>query len=877
MQFLKTKFHIPDVEKEPLVKRVALLKDLGNGRSKELILVCAPAGFGKSTFVSQWIHDTGLVEQTAWLSLEDSENDPVLFWAYVMGSLNNVAPHICDSPLMQLQAASAAGLEDVLISMINQIQESGQPFLLVLDDYHLINNPVIHDSLNFFIDHPCDNLTLVISSRKKPFPGLSRLRVSGRLKEITEKHLRFSSLEIIQFIKKFANITPDPKQARLIGKKTEGWIAALKLAMISFQENKAVAFKEFFGNDRFIQDYLMEEVYLRLPEKIRAFIAKISFLDRFCPDLCTAATNDLNADKHIHYMLSHHLFLIALDDKGNWYRFHHLFQDFLKKRLEKEMPDTICRIHENAHFWFEDNNYFDEAFHHALAAERQDLAAKVLAKNIPELYGERGEQPFIEIFLQLSLTHLMSEPVLACYYFGFQTFCGQFDVLDEMKTLMDKDWNKKDKDLLQGFYTGFCAYQAFYIKGDIHTTIDKGNDALRLIPLEHGSLRKTLEFLVTLSHRFLGQIEPAIKLAQPRDDDNLIMSALVVTNRAHLEVELGNLTYAEGLITDKISIMERIFQNTPPPSCGFLYLTYGLIYKEKNQLAEARKAFEKCISIINQGGFLELIIVSYSEYARVLALLKEFDKAHEAVDHAIRLGQQTFSWLEKYYYTYKVDIWLKEKKIDLIKPWADEFKVKKGLSFLYYQSEDYLILASYLMVKQEWDKVNLILDFMIAEDEQDHRHGRLIQCYVLKAKAMYLTGDKNEAEVFLTKAFEIARNQGHALVFVKVFKDIKALFETCRQKKLIPQYLYDHLDFKDMQTKPAQPKTVEIYDFKEHFNTRELDILKLFQKGVSNKEAADILCLSVNTVRWYASKIFLKLDVKRRGQAVSRAVQLDLI
>lgn len=880
MQLLNTKFHIPKINKGTIVPRKNLLKKLENAINSRLVLIQAPAGFGKTTLLSHWIYGKQFKGDTCWLSLDKRDNHPLIFWSYVIEAFNHRIPGICGKAALQLQSVQDQGIEDILISMINDIEKYGNPLVLVLDDYHLISNEMIRDGLNFFIDHPIDNLLIIISTRKKPALGLSRVQVSGRLLEIREAQLKFSKPEMMQYINNFTDIALTNKESKLIYSKTEGWVAAIKLAIMSLNGGDKFCVDNLLTNDKFIQNYLMEEVFTTLPENIKTFIVNISIPDRLNLFLCEYLTNDPETGSHIQYLNRHQLFLIPLDDTNHWFRFHHLFHDFLRSipaiRGGKDQQ-SIRNLHLKAFEWFAKNNFFEEAFTHALKAKRPDLAARIFGRNISILFGEGGEHSLKPYFKQLTTNDVMSVPVLACYYFGIKMYSGHFETLEEMKILLNKGFDKESSQILEGFYISFVAYKSFYIAGDLLDTIKKCNTALGLIPEEHGSMRRMLEYMQTISYRYLGKIKPALELSRPNETDDLLMSTLTAMNRAGLDMELGHLRSARRMITQKIDLVENIFNTCVPPIYGFLYVNMGIILREENTLKESKKMFTKGISILKNTGFTELIIISYYEYANMLTCFYQFDQAHHAIDTAIKLAKQSFSWIENMLAAQKQKIWLKENKLSLIKPWADSYSVHDDIRVLFINSYEFLILTRYLIKTGNFQSALLILGNMIQQDQKDHRNGRLLECYILKAKALYLMGKIDAAMILLQTAFELSRNEGHVLVYTDEMESMEPLYQLCHEKKILPEYLYPHLDIFKKRSKENQSKQLIVNNFQEKFNARELDILKLFKAGLSNKEAAGKLCISVNTVRWYAGRIFAKLDVKRRGQAVSKALELNLL
>lgn len=871
MQILNTKFHIPFPDSHTTVPRKALLDQMSDVKTKSLVLVQASAGFGKTTFLAQWIAVEQKQSETAWVSLERGDNTWSAFWAYVLTAFEKIDSHVCGQVKQLLESGQVREQEDLLITLINALEASESKFCLVLDDFHLISDPSIHNGINFLIDHPIDNLLMVIVTRKSPPLGLARLRISGRLKEINERQLRFSRQETIDFIQGFCPYAMADEVIDRLVEHTEGWVAALKLIMLSLRESKDFSLDHMPGKNRFIQDYLMEEVFAHLPGQIQSLMPVLSILSRFTKDLVMALSNHDAGVDPIDFMKQHHLFLIPLDDSGQWFRFHHLFQGFLTAELAKKGPEVIAPLHLTSFKWFEQNGFFEEAFSHGLKAGRQDLAARVFAAHISSLYGRGGEQSLVPLFKHLSPKIIRTIPILACHYYATRIFNGNFDAIEQIKSLVEKAKTKEDQTLLTGFHMAFLGYASFYRTGDLEDAIEKCLLALGLIPETHGAMRQMMGFMLTLSYRLLGKIEPARILSAPRENDNLLMSALATMNRSLLEMELGNLSLAGKLVQNEILSIEQAFGSNIPSLYGFIFVIKGMILKEENQMSRAGHFFSKGISIIRTTGLLELIIISYGEYAVFLCEINEFNRAHVAVDHAISIARQSFSWIEHLLLAQKRYIWLREKKLDLVRPWAQDIVIEKDVGISYQKSQDYLVLARYCMEMGQWEKVFWILDTLIRADGKENRSRRLMESLVLKARAQVLSGRGEAAMDFLVQATELSRNQGYVQLFLNEMKGMEGLYQSLHAKGGLPLHLVNILKT------PLCVKQVQIREFTEEFNARELAILKLFQQGVSNKEAASTLCLSVNTVRWYASRIFTKLSVKRRGQAVSEALRLELI
>lgn len=884
MPLLQTKFHIPEPDPDGEIRRSGLLTRMAGAPEGRLTLVRAPAGFGKTTFVSQWLFSLKDAGRAAWVSLESRDNSPRQFWTYVTAGINRLFPGVCDPALQLLEAGIQPGSEEFLITLVNSLAGLEGRCLLVLDDFHLITDTAVLDGMNFLIDHPMDTLGIVLATRTQPPMGLSRLRTAGRLREITETDLAFSPEEILAYVRQFARTKISDDDVAALARKTEGWAAGLKLALLSRDQTPDLSVDGLSGDAGFIREYLMEEVWAKLPGEMQAATARISILDRFNPGVCRALCKDVleNADLDqdiadpLEFIRQRRLFLISLDDAGCWFRFHHLFQDFLVRQLER--TDDPGVYHGLAAQWFEANDYLEEAFSHAVAAGNQALAAKVLAARAPVLYGEGADDALVPLFELLSPDEIKKQPMLACYYYSIEVYNGNFDCLAELAACRIHAGSREELDTLDGFLMALEGYSSIYREGALAEAVAVFTRARELVPAFHGTMHRMLEFMISFCHRYTGNVGQARAYARPRACDSLLMSAFNAINRVGLELESGNLKLARELADQEVLAVESAFRDAIPAIYGFLFIYRGVIAREADELDTARHFFSKGIDIVRNARFLELIIISFGEYADFLLEIENFDDAHDIIGQAIGLAGQS-PWIQDLMSSIKMRIWLREGKPHLVADWARTYYVGPDLEIPFHKSQEYLTLTRYFLAVREWEKAGRILDYFIPRDEKSRQQNqRLLHCCLLKAKLLHLTGQNSRAQALFSKAVALNRNQGFIRLFVTELPGMEELVRTVLDEPDIPNDLASALGAALKPGAPAPPaRQVLVHDMSEEFNTREIDILNLFRKGRSNQEAADELCLSVNTIRWYAGRIFSKLCVKRRGQAVSRAVDLGLI
>jgi LuxR family maltose regulon positive regulatory protein len=389
---LNTKFHIPSPA-PTLVARPHLTRWIDEGAQKKLTLLCAPAGFGKTSLLAEWCawrasqskHPAAL----AWVSLDASENDPGQFWRYVLVALHRLAPQIGEEALLLLQSPEPPSMELILTSLINSLAAGTEEVVLVLDDYHVIEAPPIHQALTFLLDHLPSQVHLILASRSDPPLPLSRLRSRGQLCELRSDELRFRLAEAEVFLHKATGRSLPAEAVAVLSQRTEGWIAGLQLAALSLKGRSEIAdfIHAFAGSHRYVLDYLSEEVLRRQPEAVQTFLLQTSILERLCGPLCDAITAQQTGQATLEYLEQANLFLVPLDDERHWYRYHHLFSEVLRHRLRRSSPE----LHRRAADWYEQQGLLAEAVDYALAAPEYPQAVRLMEQATTwMLYQERS-------------------------------------------------------------------------------------------------------------------------------------------------------------------------------------------------------------------------------------------------------------------------------------------------------------------------------------------------------------------------------------------------------------------------------------------------------------------------------------------------------
>ncbi|HLX57356.1 MAG TPA: AAA family ATPase, partial [Ktedonobacteraceae bacterium] len=387
---LATKLYLPRLRPN-VVSRPRLIERLNEGLHRKLTLIAAPAGFGKTTLLSAWVE--GIERPTAWLSLDAGENDPILFLTYLVAALQTIAPTIGEGVLGVLQSSPPPPTEAILVALLNEITRLPDHFVLVLDDYHVIDARPVDVALTYLVEHLPPQMHLVIATREDPQLPLARLRAQGQLTELRATDLRFTAFEAAGFLTQVMGLNLSAADIAALEDRTEGWIAGLQLAALSMQSHQDVPefIRAFAGDHRYIVDYLVEEVLQRQPEPVRRFLLQTSILDRLHGPLCDAVTGQEEGNARLEALERGNFFVVPLDDTRHWYRYHHLFAEVLSAHLRAEQSDQLATLHRRASAWYEQHGSVADAIRHALAAEDFARAADLVELAVPALRRSRQE------------------------------------------------------------------------------------------------------------------------------------------------------------------------------------------------------------------------------------------------------------------------------------------------------------------------------------------------------------------------------------------------------------------------------------------------------------------------------------------------------
>ena len=925
---LATKLYVPP-PRPSVVSRPRLIERLNEGMERKLILISASAGFGKTTLLSAWIADCG--RPVAWLSLDEADSDLSRFLTYVIAALQTVQPILGKNLLTALLTPQPPSVESLLTSLLNEISALPNDLILVLDDYHLLDSKSVDEALTFLVERLPPQMHLVIATREDPSLPLARLRVRGQLTELRAADLRFTPVEAAEFLNRTMGLNPSDEDVAALETRTEGWIAGLQLAALSMQGDKDTAgfIKAFTGSNRFVLDYLIEEVLQRQPELVRNFLLQTSILDKLCGALCDAVTGQADGRGMLETLERDNLFIVPLDDKRHWYRYHHLFAEVLHAHLMAEQPDQVTVLHQRASEWHEHNGSAADAIHHALAAKDFERAATLIELAVPEMRRNRQGATVTELGWLKALPDEMIRlrPVLSVDYAYALVGGGELEGveawlqnaeqwLDTMSDIREQPESpaagtrpersrrvvvvdEEEFRRLPGMIALLRAAQALG-RGDLPETVKNARRVLDLAPRD--------------AHLMLGGAASQLGLAAWAGGDLETARRTTVEGMAHLRlagyhsavigcaITLADVQITQGRLHEAMTTYEQALQWATEPGAPALavrgaadmYVGISNLHYEHNDLKTATQCLLTSQSLGELAGMPQNPYRWCAAMARIREAQSDLDGALQLLDQAERVYDANFSPNVRPLATRKTRVWIKQGRLGEVLNWAREqgLSVENELSYLH--EFDHITLVRALLACYQSDHADRsiqdamgLLERLLKAAEEGGRKGSAIEILILQALAHHTQDDLPAALEPLQKALTLAEPQGYIRMFVDEGEVMRLLILDFRlwvkeqshpQEYKLPGYLERLLA---AFTQPAiqQPSKIESPESTmiEPLSERELEVLRLFKTELSGPEIARELVIALSTVRTHTKSIFSKLNVNNRRAAVRRATELNLI
>lgn len=908
---LQTKLHIPSLRSQ-LVSRTRLLQRLNEGLNRKLTLVSAQAGVGKTTLVSEWLGQLDLA--AAWLSLEEADSEPTRFWLYLIAALQTISPELGRTARTLLETSTAPAFETLLTTLINDIVTAPERCILVLDDYHFISDLAIHQGLNFLLDHMPFQLHLVLLTRDDPPLPLARLRVRQTMTELRARDLRFTGEEARCFLIEAMGLALQPAAAETLVRRTEGWVAGLQMAALSMQQvPEADAFiEEFAGDDRYVVDYLIGEVLERQPPEVEEFLLQTSILPRFTAELCNAVTSGTHGREMLTRLEASNLFLTALDNHRQWFRYHHLFAELLRYRLAQEKDEiAIQLLHQRAAGWYARCDLLDEALNHWLAAKEYDHAADLVESNILNLMRQGQVRKLQAWFNLLPDAIIRARPFLCTYHAWVLLLMGQTAVMETR--MLDAEYaaqaaaglSPAERDELSTHILAMRAYIARR-NGQVEEALQLLQQAADALSQENQIFRNVVQYNLGFTHLLAGQIRPAIYFLQQARADaqrlrNLYTATSSATDLATAYIAQGRLRDAAKLYEEEIAAGLARNYGQPFPLTGFAYAGLGEILYERNLLPAAAENLAQAIQlgealaevsmVFNGLTPLGLIEAAQGDYAAAETLWQRAESLAQQMGDATRAMYvatcRIRAWLHRYVHT--------RQAADLTPAvqWAERYQTARPKLSTYQACFCELTLAWVEFAQNQLEQAHTRLAALSAAAASADWHNNLIKILALQALVMDAQGKLTSALDTLQSAFALATPEGFVRSFVEYGAPMRQLLQHAAAANIAPVYVTQLLAAFPPNATPSLPATSreplnptpqapspELQDASlqliEGLNERERQILRMMAVRRSNQQIADELYLSINTVKWHARNIYSKLGVSNRGEAVDRARELAI-
>jgi LuxR family maltose regulon positive regulatory protein len=852
------------------------------GLNRKLTLISAPAGFGKTTLVSEWA--AGCERPVAWLSLDEGDNDPTRFLIYLVAALQTIAASLGKGLSAVLQSPQPPQTESILTTLLNEIATVPDTFVLVLDDYHVIDSKPIDNALTFLLEHLPPPMRLVIATREDPDLPLARLRAGDQLTELRATDLRFTPAEAAEFLNRVMGLSLSAEDIAALETRTVGWIAGLLLAAFSMQGQKDVTsfIKSFTGSHNFVMDYLVEEVLQQQSESVQTFLLRTSILDRLSGPLCNAVLLDLSASgqETLEYLEQANLFIVPLDNERRWYRYHHLFADLLRQRLHQSVSSTadekmgVAELHVRASAWYEDNGLEIEAFHHATAANDYDRAERLIEGKGMPLHFRGAVAPVLNWLSSLPTSVLDARPSLWTSYASVLLVTGQLTRVEQTlqaaeTALQGEPLDDKTRDLV-GRIAAIRATAATS-QGQVEIIIAQSRRALEYLHPDNLAFRTSTTCKLGFAYQLQGDRAAARRaytevITIGQASGNIIFTLLAT-------IGLGGLQEADNklhLAAQTYGSVVQLCGDQPLPFASEAYFGLARLHYEWNDLEaaqhHAQQSAELARQIENNDRFvasevflarLNLARRDAKSAAAILAGAEDFLRQHNFVDRMLEVAATQVLTL------------LHQGNVAAAAQLAQTHELPISQARVYLaQGEPTRSLAVLEPLRRQAE----------AKGWEDER----LKVMILQAVAHHANGEKDNAVQLLGDALALAEPGGFIRSFVDEGIPMVQLLAEAAAQGIMPDYTAKLLAVFETEKDKGEDKAYlssiqSTQPLIEPLSQRELEVLQLIAQGLSNREIGERLFLALITVKGHNQRIFGKLQVQRRTEAVARARELGLL
>ena len=870
LPILSTKLYIPTLQMKTVL-RPSLIEKVNKGAKGKLTLISASAGFGKTMLLSQWVKDYDY--PVGWISLDEEHSDPIRFLLYLLGAMQTVKVSISDSILAMVLSPQPPPYKIILTLLINEIANLEDDLFIILDDYHLINSDQVDDVLTFLLDNMPSQMHLIISTREDPSLPLAKLRARGQMVEIRVEDMRFKQAEIAEFMNQVMEFKLIDKNIHALETRTEGWITGLQLAAISMEDNKDISgfIESFTGSNRYIVDYLVEEVLNKLTENVQEFLLRTSVLDRMCGSLCDEIFPDNNrsGQETLEYLERLNVFVIPLDPNRHWFRYHHLFAEILRQR----MSDTnIEELHLIASDWYEQNNLYVEAFGYAAKTKDVQRAGRLIEGNGIPLQFSGALVPILDWLSSLDKEVMDTNPSLWVTYASTLSMANRYDLVEGKLLAAEAALEGRELDdfvrNLNGHIASTRAFLAL-ISRKTQTIPALSKIALKNIYPENLAVRASITWVLGATYHSQGRRHEAKRtllesIAICNDTNNFVVgiSASSILGRVYEEenqLHLAATTYQ--------NIIKAQGNMLLPTSAYFSHIGLARIYYEWNDIERSTKYCLSSIELSKQLVNTDVIVTCQVFLARLNIYKHDFDEATRILNNISEIVELN-NYMERVTEVASVQVMVLIKQGKLSKA----IKIAKEFNIPICEARVYLAKSE---GNQAIDLLIPILDQAKNEGYKDKR----LEVLILLSLAYYMEGYGEKAQELLGKALSLSEANSFVRSFLDEGEKVAEILKLISVSAKMQEYKTKLLEAFESDKRKGQviSRLSKPQPLIEDLSKRELEVLQLIAQGFSNREICESLFLAIDSVKGHNRRIYGKLGVNNRTSAIKVASTLGII
>jgi LuxR family transcriptional regulator, maltose regulon positive regulatory protein len=895
----------PSQARPKLVARPRLIAELEREAGRKLTLISAPAGFGKTTLLVEWLKGRANGDQSvAWVSLDEGDNDPVRFLSYLVAALRRtVGEGFGEGILAALRSPEPPRMEAVLGAFVNELADLPGEVAVVLDDFHVIDSESVHWIVSFLLERLPEDAHIVISGRVDPPLPLARLRARGQMSELHAADLRFTPEEAAAFLSDVMGLNLSAGDVTALERATEGWIAALQLAALSMRERKDVSgfIRSFSGSHRDVFDFLAEEVLQRQTDRVQTFLLETSILERLSGPLCDALTGRNDGQRTLERLERENLLVVPLDDDRVWYRYHHLFTDFLRGRLERESPERTVELHLCASEWYEENALVAEAVDHALSAGDHERASRLMESSVGQTWYRGEVMTLLGWLRKMPKEAMLRRPLLLVWYAAALMLVGRYDGVESLLREAEgavggagegdgEEPPGADEADPQHVLATAAAVRSLHarLQGDPQGAIEHARRALALLPADNLDPRPFAALCLAEAYRAADDLEAAsatfaetAELGRAAGHDYIALTAM--GSLAHLRIAQGRLREAEGSLRQALGFAaERGAELLP--AVGRVRITMGELLLERDDLEASESELTLGTELAERAGELEVLVRGQVALSRVKWARGDAEGALKLAHKAERLARESGApqaIADAAFWKARLHLMRNE-----LRAAASELERASDVDDVPNATQDAerISLARLLVAREDHDEALQLLDRLREAAEAADRRGNVVEILTLQALALRAREEKSRALDEVGRALALAEPEGYVRHFVDEVPPMAGLLSEVLEaqqrgrldssRRVPAHYLRKLLAALERDaTGTARPAT----ELPEALSERELEVLQLIAAGKSNRRIASELFVSVGTVKTHVNNLYRKLDAHSRTQAVAQARELKLL